>query len=180
MTVVPASFVLVLLAANAAIAEPLNPDRPTARSALSAVVAQRQLAQAGAQDERAAFLRMQAKDERFVGELKGLAVVNSDGTPLGNIKDISIDFQGRVASIVLGVGGFLGIGEKTVAVRYDRFRMTLDRFGNDVAVLNVSEKALEAAPKYLTLREQNAIDEAWRRAMQRAMDPTLNPSGIKK
>ena len=37
---------------------------------------------------------------------------------LGNINDLVLDDNGDVAAVVLGVGGFLGLGEKQVAVDY--------------------------------------------------------------
>ncbi len=44
--------------------------------------------------------------------------MNSAGEILGDIEDIIIDEQGQVVAVIIGVGGFLGIGEKGIGVRY--------------------------------------------------------------
>ncbi|MGU3360064.1 PRC-barrel domain-containing protein [Methylobacterium sp. M6A4_1b] len=49
----------------------------------------------------------------------GLPVVGMDHVRVGAIEDVLIGADGRVQAVVIGVGGFLGIGEKLVAVPYD-------------------------------------------------------------
>jgi hypothetical protein len=43
------------------------------------------------------------------------AVYNTAGDRIGDIRDVIVDDGGRVASKVIGVGGFLGMGEKDVS-----------------------------------------------------------------
>jgi sporulation protein YlmC with PRC-barrel domain len=49
-------------------------------------------------------------------KLKGLNVYNDQNEKLGDITEILIDKSGKVAGIVIGVGGFLGMGEHDIMV----------------------------------------------------------------
>ena len=51
-----------------------------------------------------------------VSDLQGKAVYGSEGESIGEINDILVSQDGSVNAVILGVGGFLGIGEKDVAV----------------------------------------------------------------
>lgn len=51
-----------------------------------------------------------------VSDLQGKAVYGSDGESIGEINDILVSQDGSVNAVIIGVGGFLGIAEKDVAV----------------------------------------------------------------
>jgi len=55
---------------------------------------------------------------------------------------------------VIGVGGFLGIGEKNVAVAFASLNKTTDADGNIKLVLNASKEELDAAAAFVTVAEQ--------------------------
>ena len=55
-----------------------------------------------------------------ISKLNGLNVYNRANQDLGSIDDILIDRQGQAHAVVIGVGGFLGIGNRLVAVPFDR------------------------------------------------------------
>jgi sporulation protein YlmC with PRC-barrel domain len=69
---------------------------------------------------------MKAKDQaqadgHIASSLMGASVYNSagkDGQNIGNVDDLVIDKDGKIVSVVVGVGGFLGIGSKDVAIDY--------------------------------------------------------------
>jgi sporulation protein YlmC with PRC-barrel domain len=52
--------------------------------------------------------------------LDGLDVYNPNNEKIGDISELIIDRQGKIEAVVIGVGGFLGIGEHLVAVPYDQ------------------------------------------------------------
>ncbi len=52
-------------------------------------------------------------------KLVGVAVYGSDNKSVGKIDDILIDHNGAVKAVVIGIGGFLGIGKKDVAVPFN-------------------------------------------------------------
>ena len=51
-------------------------------------------------------------------------------------------------NLVIGVGGFLGIGEREVAVNFSSLRFTQDNSGATVVALNATKDALKAAPEW--------------------------------
>ncbi len=50
--------------------------------------------------------------------LIGMDAVNAEGENIGEVENVVIDADGRVRHVIVGVGGFLGIGEKDVAVAW--------------------------------------------------------------
>jgi sporulation protein YlmC with PRC-barrel domain len=86
----------------------------------------------------------------LASDLIGSAVYGSaseDADMIGDINDIVITPEGDVASIIVGVGGFLGIGEKDVSVSYDTIEW-VDRDGDRWLVANMTREQLEAAPAF--------------------------------
>ena len=59
-----------------------------------------------------------AAGDWLASTLIGRTVTNAQGETLGDINDLIVDEQGTVVAVVIGVGGFLGMGEKDVGVRY--------------------------------------------------------------
>src|SRR5688572_14130915 len=53
-------------------------------------------------------------------KLTGLAVYNNNDERVGEINELIVGKDGKLESVVLGVGGFLGIGEHDVAVPFSR------------------------------------------------------------
>jgi sporulation protein YlmC with PRC-barrel domain len=106
------------------------------------------------------FIPQQEDDDILASSLIGSAVENPAGEELGSINDVVLSDGGMVDAIVIGVGGFLGIGEKSVGVNFEAIEEAADEDGNIVLVLNASAEDLEAAPQYVTvaaLRQQEEM-----------------------
>jgi hypothetical protein len=58
------------------------------------------------------------------------------------------DKSGRIANVVIGVGGFLGIGEKDVAIPYSALAITADGNGRRVIKVGLSRERLPTAPDF--------------------------------
>jgi PRC-barrel domain/EF hand len=69
---------------------------------------------------------------------------------VGEVNDVVLDWNGGVKAVVLGVGGFLGVGEKNVAIEMSSLRKV--RESNDAndwfLVVNSSKELLTNAPAY--------------------------------
>jgi sporulation protein YlmC with PRC-barrel domain len=80
-------------------------------------------------------------------ELKGSDVRNLQNEDIGDIDEVLIDSSsGKVRYVVLGVGGFLGLGETHVAVPWEAVRVTHE--GNTARyVVDASKERLEKAPR---------------------------------
>jgi sporulation protein YlmC with PRC-barrel domain len=57
-------------------------------------------------------------------KLVGLSVYNDNNESLGSINDLLADKNGDIKAVVLGVGGFLGVGEHLVVVPFDKVKFT--------------------------------------------------------
>jgi sporulation protein YlmC with PRC-barrel domain len=55
-------------------------------------------------------------------KLIGLNVYNDQNEKLGDINEVLVDKSGKVTGVVIGVGGFLGIGEKLILVTMDKLK----------------------------------------------------------
>jgi len=54
----------------------------------------------------------------------GLDVYNQQNNKIGDIKELLLDKDGKVAQVAIGVGGFLGMGEHDVAVKWSDLKFT--------------------------------------------------------
>jgi len=59
-------------------------------------------------------------------KLVGLNVYNDSNESLGSINDLLTDKSGNIKGVVIGVGGFLGVGEHLVAVTFDKVKFVDD------------------------------------------------------
>jgi hypothetical protein len=57
-------------------------------------------------------------------KLIGLNVYNDQNEKIGSIKELMVEKSGNIASVVIGVGGFLGMGERDVAVKFSELKWT--------------------------------------------------------
>jgi len=73
---------------------------------------------------------------------------SSDAESVGEINDLLVGNDGDVDAAIIGVGGFLGLGEKNVAVSYDNLKLTPDEDGTYYVVLETSKEELESAPEF--------------------------------
>jgi sporulation protein YlmC with PRC-barrel domain len=64
------------------------------------------------------FVTSQDKSQWRAPKLIGVGVYGSDDKQIGKIDDLLLDKNGSTQTIVIGVGGFLGFGEKDVAVPF--------------------------------------------------------------
>ena len=66
------------------------------------------------------FVTVLASDQMRGSKLIGVDVYGSDNAKIGDIDELIFDKDGRIQAVVVGVGGFLGIGTKDVAFPYSR------------------------------------------------------------
>jgi sporulation protein YlmC with PRC-barrel domain len=63
---------------------------------------------------------MHKEGEWRASKLAGVDVYNEASEKIGNINDVILDRSGKVAKVILGVGGVVGLGEHYVAVAFDK------------------------------------------------------------
>lgn len=139
------------------------------------------------------YITRQTPTDWTAEALIGRTVENGNGDNLGEINNVIINEKGDVVAVVIGVGGFLGIGEKNVGVPFDDLDFKTAEAMNDrtdtkeekaeqktesVAarfdtehqdiriVLNTTKEDLEAAPTFAWLDEQNSEKAKRERVVQ--------------
>ncbi len=68
---------------------------------------------------------------------------------IGEVNSLVIATDGRIQQVVLGVGGFLGLGEKSVAVRFSDIRWMTDSDGKVFGVVVRTRQELDAAARFV-------------------------------
>jgi sporulation protein YlmC with PRC-barrel domain len=56
----------------------------------------------------------------------GLSVYNDKNESVGSINDLLTDKNGKITAVVIGVGGFLGVGEHLVAVPFEKVKFSTE------------------------------------------------------
>jgi sporulation protein YlmC with PRC-barrel domain len=59
-------------------------------------------------------------------KMAGLSVYNDNNESVGSINDLLTDKSGNIKAVVIGVGGFLGVGEHLVAVPFDKVKFVAE------------------------------------------------------
>jgi sporulation protein YlmC with PRC-barrel domain len=65
---------------------------------------------------------MHREGEWRASKLVGVNVYNQANEKIGDINELILDKSGKVENVILGVGGFLGMGEHYVAVAFDKLK----------------------------------------------------------
>jgi hypothetical protein len=119
------------------------------------------------------FIGEQAQEEDLASNWIGKSLYNAADENLGDINDILIGTDGGVRAVVVGVGGFLGIGEKDVAVSFAAIEPRTDADGNVELYINATQEQLEAAPEFQTLADIRAEQQA---NQPPVTDPSMDPA----
>lgn len=82
-------------------------------------------------------------------------VYDTQDNKIGEINDLLVDNGGKVNAVIVGVGGFLGVGEKNVAVAFPSLKVA-KKDGKRYLVLDTTKEALESAPGYTYDRSKSA------------------------
>jgi PRC-barrel domain len=69
------------------------------------------------------FIAAQKPDQWLASKFKGTDVLGPDDQKVGDVSDILFDKSGKIDAYVIGVGGFLGIGQKDVALAPTAFQV---------------------------------------------------------
>jgi sporulation protein YlmC with PRC-barrel domain len=73
------------------------------------------------------------------------SIYDPSDNKIGEIMDVLVDKSGKVTALIIGVGGFLGMGEKDVAVPFDAVKATTKDNNKWYLVMNSNKDALKSA-----------------------------------
>lgn len=101
------------------------------------------------------FIASQDVTDMRVSEWIGTPIKSAAGETVGDINDFVFTRDGSIKAVVTGVGGFLGIGEKNVAVPLQSVEMKRGPEGARSAMVNVTKDELSAAPRFESSSDRN-------------------------
>lgn len=109
------------------------------------------------------FVSTQAADQLLSTNLVGQNVYGPNREKVGDINNLVLDAKGTVVAAIIGVGGFLGIGEKDVAVPYSAIKWVKPQDNNASSNTNGNElhidatkDQLKAAPTFERYRDRSS------------------------
>ena len=103
----------------------------------------------------------QAETELLADDLMGAKVFGRDGEEVGAVEDLILDEQQKITGVVVGVGGFLGIGKKEVGLNWEQAKLVESAdTGTKMITIGLTKADLEAAPDFKTKAEREAEEQA--------------------
>jgi sporulation protein YlmC with PRC-barrel domain len=103
-------------------------------------------------------------------KMVGLDVYNQNNEKLGDISELLVDQTGKIQTAILGVGGFLGVGERMVAVNFDQLKFVDHpveaKMASSTQTSTASTKNADTAPQATTgsattARPARSANEQW-------------------
>jgi len=80
--------------------------------------------------------------------LLNASLKNAAGESVGSINDLLLDGSGKITHVIVGVGGFLGIGERDVALKFEQVQLSRDSNNRLSATASVTKESLKTAPEW--------------------------------
>lgn len=81
-------------------------------------------------------------------KLIGSAVYNDQNEKIGSVDDLIVKDGNRIVMAIVSVGGFLGMGNKLVAVPYEQLRLDSTKDGTKITMPGANKDALNAMPTF--------------------------------
>ena len=107
----------------------------------------------------------------------GQTVYAPDKAKIGSISDLILSKDGKsVQGFVIGVGGFLGIGERNVALNMDKLKMSHNADGSVLLTMDMTKDELSNAPAFKSKRDQDVEKKRSETPTQRPTSPAPPPS----
>ena len=101
------------------------------------------------------FIRAQRPGHVMARRLIGRSVLSRVGRPIGRVKDLIVDREGRIEGVVVTFGGIFGLGEKQVAVALDGAdAVSLRTIADDVIPTGLTASDLKDAPAFRGARDR--------------------------
>ncbi len=106
------------------------------------------LAQVAKPATAVAYVTEQPAGEWLAHVMFGAVVQNPAGEVIGDVNDLVFTPAGQINTVVLGIGGVLGMGEKNVAVPYSALSFKVGADGARIIVVALTKDELKLAPAF--------------------------------
>jgi hypothetical protein len=98
---------------------------------------------------RTQVVAQQAADQMLASKFKGTDVMGPNNEKIGDVTDVLFDKDSKVLAYVIGVGGFLGIGQKDVALAPASFQLQPATDKENMKLkLSMTKDELKSAPDF--------------------------------
>jgi len=151
---------------------------------------------ASAQVPEGVFFTAQQPKQYLAADLLLKAKVHdADGKIFGDVEDLIINENNQVEGVIIGIGGFLGMGEKRIGVRYSALQFTNKDGKTVVSLPQATNDVLKSLPEYkrsrppksflesvterakeLTAKTTESTKDAYDKA-KKTVDPVLEEAG---
>jgi sporulation protein YlmC with PRC-barrel domain len=103
------------------------------------------------------FLIQQQPGQMLASDLMNKSIIGANNQRIGDINDLLMSDKGEIVGVLVGVGGFLGIGEKTVAIPFDSVKRSP---GTNQLTASFTREQLEQAPTFVSRSAGSAPEGA--------------------
>lgn len=128
------------------------------------------------------FFKGQATNQYLAKtRLLGAKVVNKDGVIIGDIEDLILSADGNeVQGVIMGVGGFLGAGEKKVGVRYGALQWSRKDGKQVISLPQATKEVLAALDPYATTEQRKTLLERAKEKAKELSDKAKESGALEK
>jgi hypothetical protein len=110
---------------------------------------------------KAKFVTQQTADQLLATKFKGTDVIGADDAKIGDVDDLLFDKDHKIIAFIVGVGGFLGIGAKDVAIEPASFQAVPGKDTTDFKLrLSMTKDELKAAPAFEPYRPARPVSSS--------------------
>jgi len=100
---------------------------------------------------QASFLSQQQASQMLASDLMRQSIIGANNERIGQVDDLVISKDGKIEAVLVGVGGFLGIGQKTVAIPFEVVERVPET--NQLST-RFSRQDLEQAPEFVSIERE--------------------------
>jgi hypothetical protein len=118
----------------------------------------------------AEVITQQGPNQWLASKFRGTDVVGTKNEKIGDVNDVLFSRDGKVEAYVIGVGGFLGIGQKDIALAPSSFEMVMDS-GETKLKLNMTKDQLQQHAEFKSLDARTTTGQAPQRNRAPATPP---------
>ena len=123
------------------------------------------------------FTNTQTPDQYLAqNNLIGAKIHGADGTIVGDIEDLIVNDYNQIVGVIMGTGGFLGIGEKKVGVNLSALKFVDEDGKTTITLPQATPEIIAAAEPYETTQPRKSLLERAKEKAEELKDKTTATS----
>ena len=130
--------------------------------------------------DSAKFIQAQGADQWVFSKFKGTDVLGPDNAQVGDVNDVLFDKGGKIIGLIVGVGGFLGIGEKSVAIDMSAFQPVPADTGSSTGTRGQQQQRSHQREAQSELDQGSAQERSGLPVLQVAVAHDQRPAGHRR